>query len=67
MITFYKLKDVMNRKGMKGYHLAEKCGFSTSTVTNLMHNGVTTTNVIDRVCKALDCQPADIMEYVPDK
>jgi DNA-binding Xre family transcriptional regulator len=23
--------------------------------------------VIDRLCAALDCQPGDIVEYVPDK
>lgn len=23
-------------------------------------------DVLDRLCKALDCQPSDIMEYIPD-
>lgn len=23
-------------------------------------------DVLDRLCKALDCQPGDIMEYIPD-
>ena len=66
-IVYYKLKDILNRRGLRDYQLAEMCGMSTSTMSKVMQNRITTTDVICRICNALNVQPADIMEFVPDK
>lgn len=47
--------------------LAEKIGISSSTLAKFGNNQYVSLEVIDRICKALDCQPGDIIEYVPDK
>ena len=30
-------------------------------------NGSLSTDVLNRLCKEFNCQPGDLMEYVPDK
>lgn len=39
---------------------------SPATMAKLSSNRTVSLEVIDKVCKALNCQPGDIMEYVPD-
>ena len=40
---------------------------SSPTLAKLSKGETIKTDVIDRICKKLNCQPADIMEYVPDE
>ena len=60
--------DVMlARRKMTSTELAEKIGLSTVNLSNLKTGkvkGVRFTT-LDAICKALDCQPGDILEYRP--
>lgn len=67
MIVFYKLKDVLRRRGLRDQDLASLTGCSTSTISKVMQSKNINLDVIAKICKALDVQPADIMEYIPDK
>lgn len=67
MIVFYKLKDVLRRRGLRDQDLAAMTGCSTSTISKVMQSKNINLEVIEKICKALDVQPADIMEYIPDK
>ena len=62
--------DVMlARRKMTSTELAEKIGLSTVNLSNLKTGkvkGVRFTT-LDAICKALDCQPGDLLEYLPDK
>lgn len=42
-------------------------GIYAATVDRLKHNKSVNTDIINRLCKILDCQPGDIMEYVPNE
>ena len=53
-IYYYKLFDLLNRRGLKKIDLKKMTGMSSATV-------------LDRVCAALHCQPGDIMEWMEDK
>ena len=33
----------------------------------LIKNSNVDVSTINKICKLLDCQPADIMEYIPDE
>ena len=48
--------------------LAFKAGISTSYVTKLEQNVSSriSLDIYDKLCKALDCEIQDILEYVPD-
>lgn len=65
-IFYYKLFDLLNRRGLKKGDLMEMASISSPTMAKLAKNEVVQTDIINRICKALDVQPADIMEYLPD-
>ncbi len=66
-IKFYKLIREMDKKNMNKGDLQESIGASSATVAKLFNHEYVALSVIDRICRALDCQPGDIMEYVPDE
>ncbi|MCL2697793.1 MAG: helix-turn-helix transcriptional regulator [Oscillospiraceae bacterium] len=66
-IYYYKLNDLLNRRGLKKGDLIKMAEISNVTVSKLSSNKVVQTDMIDKVCKALNCQPGDIMEYIPDE
>ena len=65
-IKLYKLMDLLNRKEMNKGQLQAMAEISSATVAKLSAHKAVSLDVIDRICKVLDCQPGDIMEYVPD-
>ncbi len=64
-ISYKKLFELMETKGIKKFDL-RKSGLSPTIVDRLVKNNNVNTSTIVVLCKMLDCQPADIMEYVPD-
>lgn len=67
MIRF-KVKVVLAVRGMTQKELAEKTGIRPPTISAIClgtakHLPV---DVLDRICRVLECQPADLMEYVED-
>lgn len=64
-ISYEKLFELMEKKGIKKYDL-RKAGISPTIVDRLVKNNDVNTSTIARLCKLLDCQPGDIMEYVED-
>ena len=67
MIKYYKLLDVLNRREMTKEELRIKLNLSSATIAKLSKNEFISLSVINDICKFLNCQPGDIMEYVPDK
>lgn len=63
-IKYYKLLDMLNRRGMKKTDLTKI--MSQPTIAKLGKGAVIKTSVINDLCEFLDCQPGDIMEYIPD-
>ena len=66
-IYYYKLFDLLNRKGLKKGDLMTMANISSATVAKLASNKVVQTDIIDKICVALNCQLGDIMESMPDK
>ena len=67
MIKYYKLLDVLNRREMTKEELRIKLNLSSATIAKISNNEFISLRVINDICKFLNCQPGDIMEYVPDK
>ena len=65
----FKLKLLLAMKGMTQKKLAELTGVRPPTISAICTNSIKElpVGVIERICQALDCQPGDIMEYVPDE
>lgn len=63
-IKYYKLLDLLNRQNLKKTDLLKV--ISSPTLARIGKNEQITTNTINEICKFLNCQPGDIMEYVED-
>lgn len=63
-IKFYKLLDLLNRKGISKEELRKKTNISSSTMAKISKNEYVSLKVIESICKELNCQPGDIMEYI---
>lgn len=61
MMKYYKLFDLLTRRGMKKTDLLPV--ISAPTLAKLSKGEATTTDVLCKICNFLDCQPADIMEF----
>lgn len=65
-IKYYKLFDLLQRRGLKKTTLVNEGVISSPTLAKLSKGETVTTEVIEKVCKFLNCQPSDIMEIVED-
>lgn len=65
MIRYYKLFDLLNRRGMNKSSLLEI--LSSKTIAKLSKGENINTDVINRICLFLECQPSDIMEIVEEE
>ena len=62
--------DVMMAKRKKGLTvLAGEVDITLANLSILKNNKAKAVRLttLDAICKALDCQPGDILEYVPDE
>ena len=63
-----KLKAVLAEKGIKQKALVAMTGIRQPTLSGMNNNSVKhiPLDVLDKLCTVLDCQPADLLEFVPD-
>lgn len=66
MICYDKLFALMKTKGLTTYRIRKENIISQSALTALNKGNNVTLETIDRLCRALDCQPGDLLEYKPD-
>ena len=62
--------DVMMAKRTMGLtELSDRVGITLANLSILKNNRAKAVrfSTLEAICKALDCQPGDILEYVPDK
>ena len=67
MISYKKLWKTMKEKGITQYDLYTHHGINRSLLDRLRHDKNMETFTIDRLCKILQCNIEDIMEYIPDE
>lgn len=65
-INYDKLFILMEKKGLTTYRIRKEKIISEGALQNLREGKSVTMNTISALCKALNCQPGDIMEYVPE-
>lgn len=66
-ITYDKLKSLMNSEGLTTYKIRKEKIISESTLQNIREGKRITTDAVAALCCVLNCQPGDILKYVPDK
>jgi len=66
-IEYKKLFALMKAKGLTTYRIREDNIISQSALTAIKNGKSVTVDTIAKLCAALDCQPGDILEYVPEE
>ncbi|MBD5140238.1 MAG: helix-turn-helix transcriptional regulator [Ruminococcus sp.] len=66
-IVYGKLLNLMKQKGITSYTIRKNNIIGQATLTKIKNGGDIDTRTIAKFCELLDCQPGDILEYVPDK
>jgi DNA-binding Xre family transcriptional regulator len=67
----FRLAEVLEEKGWTPYRLAQVTGLTVPTAYRLadpeLRFGRFTTDTLDRLCEALEVQPGDLLEWMPDE
>ena len=67
-ICYNKLIELLKAKGYTTYKIRKENIMSQSAWQKIRTGtGDIDTRTIAKLCKILECQPGDIMEYVPDE
>ena len=67
-IIYNKLFALLAERGLNAFTLQKENVIGCATIVKLQKNqGNIDTRSIVRLCKYLQCQPGDIMEYVEDE
>ena len=64
--SYKKLWHILIDRGMKKRELCELAGISSSTLAKLGKSENVNTDILIKICRALDCNIDDIMEIIPD-
>lgn len=66
-VSYKKLWKLLIDRDMKKKDLREAAGISPSTIAKLGRNESINTDVLVRICRALNCDIGDIMEVLPEQ
>lgn len=65
-ISYQKLFCLMAEKNIKKKDLRETYNISPTIVNRLNNNNNVAVDTIAYLCEILNCQPGDIIEYIPE-
>ncbi len=65
-VSYKKLWKLLIDKNMKKKDLRSASGISTTTLAKLGKDENVSTEILSKICTALNCDVGDIMEMVPD-
>ncbi|MPL99758.1 hypothetical protein SDC9_45979 [bioreactor metagenome] len=66
-VSYKKLWKLLIDKNMKKKDLRAATGISTTTLAKLGKDENVSTDILAKICKALECDVGDIMEMLNDK
>ena len=64
IVSYKKLWKLLIDRDMKKKDLCATAGISSASITKMGRNGHVTTEILAKICNALECQIEDIMEVV---
>jgi len=65
-ISYRPLWILLATRSMKKTDLYTVSGISSPTLAKLSKNQPVDGKVLERICATLQCQPGDVIEYIPD-
>ena len=68
MISYQKLFDKLKEEGWSFYRVRQERLIGQGTLTHLRNqSGGLDSKTLDKICRTFNCQPGDLMEYIPDE
>ena len=64
-ISFRPMRKYMERHHIFYYRLGNE-GIDAQTLQRIRHDQPVTTTTLDSLCRIMDCQPGDLIEYVKE-
>ena len=64
-VSYKKLWHILLDRDMKKKDLAELAGLTSYTIKKLGRDEAVSTEVVGKICRALDCGLDDVLEYIP--
>lgn len=58
--------DALKNNGYSSYRIRKDKILNNTQTQKLRDNEPITFDVLDKLCILLDCQPGDLLEYIPD-
>lgn len=65
-IKYYKLLLILNKRDIQKTQLKTDLGFGTNTIAKFANHEPVSFEVLDKLCKYLNVQPGELIEYVED-
>lgn len=65
-IVYNKLLKLLKEKGITSYTIKKDKIIGQATFKKIKEGGDIDTRSISKICELLNCQPGDILEYVPE-
>lgn len=66
IVSYKKLWKLLIDRDMMKKDLREKTGLTTNVIAKLGKNENVSTEVLCKICDALNCEVDDIVEFIPD-
>lgn len=66
MIVYRDVLERLKGAGFTTYRILQEKLIPQSSLTRIRRNEPINLSTIDTICKLLNCQPGDLLEYVPD-
>ena len=67
MIVYLDILKRLSDHGWSGNRLQHEHLISNGTIAQIRTGKPITTATIDTICRLCDCQPSDLIRYVPDE
>lgn len=68
MISYQKLFDKLKEEGWSFYKVRQEKLIGQGTLTRLRNqSGGLDSKTLNKICRTFNCQPGDLMEYIPDE
>ncbi len=66
-VSYKKLFHILIDRDISNVQLQKMAGYSANITTRLKNNTYVSLESIEKICKVLDCNVDDILEFVPDE
>jgi DNA-binding Xre family transcriptional regulator len=66
VISYKPFQKLLIDRGLKKKKAMEAASISNATMAKLSTNEYVSLEIIDKLCAALECQPGDLLENIPN-